>query len=128
MAGVTVSVLDANVIIAAGSYADTHHAEALGELRSAIRRGRIGMAELTLAEVLVAPYRQGTAGAREEFLAQIGVEPLPLGEGHYRGLAKLRAESGLTMPDAVVLFAALREGGDIVLFDRRLTPPRGIAD
>lgn len=116
----TLTVLDANVIIAAGNHTDSFHDAALAHLRAAVRRGDLGMAELTLAEVLVEPYRSGTVEERNGFLDAIGVKPLALGAGSFRRLARLRAETGLKMPDAVVLHTTLSEDAELVTFDRRL--------
>ena len=74
---------------------------------------------VTLAEVLVHPARHCTESAVLNTLISIGMR-----ESQMRvdavALARLRAESGLKMPDCLVLATAIWHGTDVLTFDAQL--------
>ncbi len=111
-------ILDANVVIAALNAEGAHHADAVDVLAEAAGEP-LRMPELTLAEAFVAHARAGTAARAAAVLDELGVEMAPAA-GDPMALARLRAESGLRMPDCVVLQCAERQGEPLVTFDRRL--------
>lgn len=75
---------------------------------------------LTLAEVLVAPVRLGRLEPVLAALADLEVATLPFPADGAIRLARLRADTGLKMPDCCVLLAAADSGGRLATFDDRL--------
>lgn len=114
MAGLIVA--DASVLIAYLDPNDVHHAAAIQGL---VDVDRFVVHPVTLAEVLVHPVRQGTEVAVVNILASIGlvasdmaIEPL--------ALARLRVDSGLKLPDCLVLATAIWHHVGILTFDDQL--------
>jgi predicted nucleic acid-binding protein len=110
-------VVDASVLIAYLDRADAHHAAALELLADATPP--LLVHPITLAEVLVAPTRHGSADRAWLVLQSIGVElhteaidPLQL--------ARLRVDTALRLPDCSVLAAAAHHGCAVATFDERL--------
>ena len=58
-------------------------------------------------------------------IAQLGVSELALGEGATARLARLRADTGLKLPDCCVLAAAQRFQGAVASFDAELLGAAG---
>ncbi len=110
------TVVDASVLIAWLDAADPHHADAI---RTLTHVDRFVVHPLTLAEVLVHPVRLGLEGDVVARLGAIGmiVSSLPIDPV---ALARIRAESGLKMPDCVVVACARAHLADISTFDSRL--------
>ncbi len=110
-------VVDASVLIAYLDRADAHHAMAIDVLSHAVTP--LVAHPITLAEVLVAPTRNGTADAAWNVLSAIGVEvhaqPIdPI------VLASVRVRTGLRMPDCCVVAAARELRCTVATFDERL--------
>ncbi|MDQ3527482.1 MAG: PIN domain-containing protein, partial [Actinomycetota bacterium] len=74
----------------------------------------------SLAECLVLPARAGRAETVVELLAGWETVVLPVTAEDAVGLARLRAGSGLKMPDCVVVHAAMTVGAQLATFDSRL--------
>lgn len=115
-------VLDANVIIAFLDEKNVHHSRSI-DLLSEYEFAPWVMHEVTLAEVLAGPAKAGTVAAEKVWAAiqELGVisaesEVSPL------GVATLRAETGLPIPDCLVILTA--DGPDsenqIMTFDEPL--------
>lgn len=117
MAGVI--VLDASVLIAYLDRDDVQHARAEGLLAEEIDDDFAANA-LTLAEVLVAPAREGRLDAAREALDDLEVKELPLPADSAVKLAHLRAATNLKMPDCCVLLAAEEAQARVASFDARL--------
>jgi predicted nucleic acid-binding protein len=86
---------------------------------------------LTLLEVLVVPYRAGNRSLAERYEALLtrsrGVRLLDLSHDHLRAAAQLRAATGVKVPDALQIVAAIGAGcSTFVTNDRRLPPIRGL--
>lgn len=113
-------VLDASVLIAYLDGRDEHHEQAERLLAEAIDDD-LGINSLTLAEVLVAPVRDGRLGSVQAVLRDLEVMELPLPPDPALLLAQLRASTGLKLPDCCVLLAAEDAGGSVASFDHRLT-------
>jgi predicted nucleic acid-binding protein len=77
---------------------------------------------MTIAEVLVGPARRGDSyvNTATRALEQIQVTELPLPPDAGRDLAKIRASSGLRLPDCCVLLSAERTHATLATFDGRL--------
>lgn len=87
--------------------------------------------ELTLLEVLVVPYRVGNRQLAERYEALLtrsrGIRMVPLTRGQLRAAAQLRATSGVKVPDALQLVAAMGAGCKVfVTNDRRLPQVPGL--
>lgn len=83
------------------------------------------LSTLTAAELLVRPFRAGDAssGAVEGFLRFFGA--IRLADVTYaiaREAARIRAVTGLTMPDAVVIATAIESRAEVVVTNDRRWP------
>lgn len=112
-------VLDASVLIAYLDGSDAHHAAAERVLTEAVADD-LGVNPLTLAEVLVAPVRDGRLEPAQAALRDLEIEELPFLPDAGVRLAELRAHTGLRMPDCCVLLAAEAAGASVATFDDRL--------
>jgi predicted nucleic acid-binding protein len=86
---------------------------------------------LTLLEVLVLPYRAGHRSLAERYEALLtrgrGVQLVELSHSQLRAAAQLRAVTGVKVPDALQLVAAIGAGcKTFVTNDRRLPSIPGI--
>lgn len=109
-------VLDASVLIAYLEGEDEHHQAAEALLEREIDDD-FGANSLTLAEVLVVPARDDRLDEVQLTLRELEVEELPFPGDAAVKLARLRAETGLKMPDCCVLLAAEHVGGRVASFD-----------
>lgn len=87
--------------------------------------------ELTIAELLPVPLRTGatalTAAYQALFSPASPIEARPVSRPVIESAARLRARSGLRLPDALHVAAALEAGcGTFVTNDLRLRPPEGL--
>ncbi|MHB8290689.1 MAG: type II toxin-antitoxin system VapC family toxin [Acidimicrobiales bacterium] len=114
-----VIVLDASVLIAYLDADDDRHVVAESLLAREIDDD-LGMNPLTLAEVLVAPVREGHLRQAQEALRDLEVNELPFPSDTAVRLAELRATTGLRMPDCCVVLAAEDAGATVASFDRQL--------
>ena len=117
MAGVI--VLDASVLIAYLDSDDAHHTLAEDLLAREIDDD-FAASPLTLAEVLVVPVRDGRLEEVRAALDGLEVKETPFPADTPVKLARLRAGSGLKMPDCCVLLAADAAGARIASFDGAL--------
>jgi predicted nucleic acid-binding protein len=114
-----VIVFDASVLIAYLDAADDLHGEAETLLAGAID-DEFGANSLTLAEVLVAPMRRGRLAVVQSALSELELNELPFPNGTAVRLARLRAATGLRMPDCCVLLAAEDAHATVASFDDQL--------
>jgi predicted nucleic acid-binding protein len=114
-----VIVLDASVLIAFLDGEDNHHAAAEQLLTEAIDDD-LAVNSLTLAEVLVAPARDGRLDPVLAALHALEIQELPFPADTAVRLAQLRATTGLKMPDCCVLLAAEDAAATVASFDERL--------
>lgn len=112
-------ILDASVLIAHLDPSDVHH-DAATELLVGAARTEFAASLVTFAEVLVGPARAGQIDAARATLDDLGVVELPLPDDASNRLAKLRADTGLRLPDCCVLLAAAGTGGRVLSFNERL--------
>jgi predicted nucleic acid-binding protein len=117
MAGVI--VLDASVLIAYLDGEDNHHGRAETLLAREIDDD-FAVNSLTLAEVLVAPAREGRLDAVRKALQDLELQELPFPVDTAVMLAALRASTNLKMPDCCVLLAAQDAHARLASFDDRL--------
>ncbi|RKR76577.1 type II toxin-antitoxin system VapC family toxin [Frondihabitans australicus] len=112
-------ILDANVLIAYGSRDDPHH-DAAVSLLNEFAGQPFAASAVTRAEVLVHPVKKDTVST-----ALAGHEALELRFVDLRAevaldLARVRASTGLRLPDAVVVLLARQLDGIIATFDAGL--------
>lgn len=114
-------VLDAGVLIGYLEPADAWHDDATRLLTECVGQPW-GAHPMTVAEVLVGPARRGDAWFDQAIavLAALEVTELPVGAGDAQRLARLRASTGLRLPDCCVLLAATDANATLASFDRRL--------
>jgi predicted nucleic acid-binding protein len=117
MAGVI--VMDASVLIAYLDAEDPHHQAAESLLAREIN-DEFAANPLTLAEVLVGPSRTGRLDAARSALRELEVAEQPFPTDTAVRLARLRADTGLRMPDCCVLLAAQDAVARVAAFDDRL--------
>jgi predicted nucleic acid-binding protein len=115
------SVVDTSVLVAFLETTDSHHAAAVRELTRARASHSLLIPAVVYAEVLVGPCRLGSKAesVADRFLSRIGgVETVSVAIA--RRAAKIRAASGLKLPDALVIATGLELDADEVLTaDRR---------
>jgi predicted nucleic acid-binding protein len=112
-------VVDAGALIALLDENHKHHRWAFGMFQATLGLGLV-MPALTYAEVLVHPTRAGQADTFENNIAGLGLDIRPIFDTDTRGLAEIRAESSLKMPDAIVLQLALAEQATLATTDTSL--------
>lgn len=112
-------VLDASVLIAFFDDTDAHHAAAETLLADVID-DEFAANTLTLAEVLVAPARDGRLDEVRTALRDLEVHELQFPANSAGKLAQIRVETKLKMPDCCVLLAAEDSRAQIASFDDRL--------
>jgi predicted nucleic acid-binding protein len=79
---------------------------------------------VTAAELLVRPFRAGpdSVGIIEGFLRFYGIRLVDVTYGIAREAARIRALTGLPMPDAIVIGSAIDQAADIVVTNDRRWP------
>lgn len=113
-------VLDASALIAHLDGHDTHH-DRVEALLLEHDDAALSASVVTLAETLVGPARAGLLERAQSALATLAVQPIGLDLVASAELARIRAETGLRMPDCCVLHAAEAVGAELVVtFDDRL--------
>lgn len=81
----------------------------------------VGASVVTLAEVLVRSIALGEEQGRVELLQEMEIHPLGVPGWRFVDLARVRASTGLKLPDCCVLLAAKQVKADAVAsFDDRL--------
>jgi predicted nucleic acid-binding protein len=114
-----VIVLDASVLIAYLDRNDNHHDRAYTLLEREVGDD-FAVNTLTLAEVLVAPAREGRIDAVRAALLDLGIAEMAFPSETAVSLADLRASTTLKMPDCCVLLAAEHSQARLASFDDRL--------
>jgi len=109
VAGLT--VLDASVLLAHLDDTDPHTQAARTILAEA---DMLAVSTLTLGEVLVGAARAGRLDEQLAALAALEINEIPIEPGAGAGLARLRVDTGLRMPDCCVLHAAGVSGAEAV--------------
>jgi len=117
-------ILDACVLIALANPDHVHYESA----RAIATSGQtLGVTAVTMAEYLVKPAQFGLDVVAEERRIVSGLRLTQLTEGTLAKtaswparIASLRAETGLKMPDVIVLAAAMATDSSVATFDARL--------
>lgn len=117
-----VKILDANVVIAFMEDSNALHGRAV-ELLDLQEDEQLLMHETTMAEVLVGPAGRGDAALDRAYARLIEMQIERVGTGASPAdVAKLRARTGLPIPDCLVILTAAPPDDDttILTFDQRL--------
>jgi predicted nucleic acid-binding protein len=79
---------------------------------------------VTAAEILVRPFRAGaeSVGVVEGFLRFFGLRIVDATYANTRESARIRAATGLSMPDAIVVGSATDQGAAVVVTNDRAWP------
>ena len=112
-------ILDASVLIALLRRSDANHSWAQ-EFFKQTTDSDWGISSLTLAEVLVYPSRTNAAESLLGDIAGLHLHVFGMDESEAVSLAKLRASTGLKMPDAVVLQLAISQAAALATLDQTL--------
>ncbi|WP_306231196.1 type II toxin-antitoxin system VapC family toxin [Agrococcus beijingensis] len=110
-------VLDAGVIIAHLDGDDALHART-EELLNSLAPAPLAASVLTIAECLAHPASRGILSRAERAIEQLGVARIALSADGAAAIATIRSETGLRMPDAVVVHTAELLGAQLATTDR----------
>lgn len=131
LAGKTV-YLDANIIIYLLEGFKSHEA-ALARLLKAIEDGEIRCvtSEMTVAEVLVRPFKDGASEQIKTYLDALNdpklVTLMPVSMQTFVDAAFTRAETGMKLPDAIHVAAASQADCNIFLTnDKKIKTPKSL--
>lgn len=105
------TVLDASILLAHLDDTDPH-ADAAKTILAG--EGEWAASTITLAEVLVGAARAQRLDEQLAVLAALEIREVSIDQGAAAQLARLRAETGLRMPDCCVLHAAAQTHADAV--------------
>ena len=117
-------VLDSGVLIAFLNPADAHHERARNFLVEHADES-FSVTALTLAECLVHPVRADKLLVALESLITLELDVEDMRERDAVPLARLREETGLKMPDAVVVHSAIASDGSVATTDAALSTAAG---
>jgi predicted nucleic acid-binding protein len=112
-------VLDAGALIGLFDRFDPHHKWAMEMLRDTSSLD-LATSALTYAESRVQPARAGKQSRYESAFHSLGAKIYPLEPEYASDLAKIRSDTGLKMPDAVVLQLTLQLGAELATTDKLL--------
>ncbi len=103
------TILDASILLAHLDDTDPHTEAA----KTILAEGdALAASTITLAEVLVGAARVGRLDEELAALSRLVISEVPIERGAAAQLARLRAETGLRMPDCCVVHAASVTGAD----------------
>ena len=120
--------LDANVLIAAFNSKDAHHDWAITFIRDTAAEDFV-ISALNYAEILVNPTRHGVLSEFRKSIDSLGYEIAPISPEDAVDIAQVRSETGLRMPDAVVIHTAHAHSASLATTDSqvaRIATERGI--
>lgn len=122
-------LIDSSVVLAylSGGEAGSTRAEELFDSFVATGRNPASLSMITVAEILVRPFRRGPAAlaTAEGFLQHFAdLRLVPVSYDVAREGARLRASASLPMPDALIIASGLVAGVDLLVTDDRSWRPR----
>lgn len=117
MAGI---VLDASVLIALYASNDANHKWAISFFKQTLDR-ELKMSVLNFSECLVHPMRAGALQQFQDGIFGLGIQISGLDPESATELAKLRAKTGLRMPDVLVLHHSLTSNAALATTDQQLS-------
>ena len=113
----TLTVVDASIIVAALEPDDAHHETASAALMDHAAEGEVMLPASAYAEALVHPLQAGPEGAAavDAFLDRAAVVVVDVDAPSARAAAELRAVHRIRLADALVLGVAASHRADVVL-------------
>lgn len=114
-----IMVLDTSYLIAQANPDDKHHAAATSILASWSHYD-YAASVMTLAEFYVIPAQTDKLAQAHKFVDNLRVRALDIPADAAAELAAIRADNGLKLPDACVLYAAQQHGEALATFDAKL--------
>jgi predicted nucleic acid-binding protein len=122
-------LVDSSVVLAylAGGEAGSERAEELFDGYIATGRNPASLSMVTVGEILVRPFRRGSAAlaTAEGFLQHFAdLRLVPVTYEVAREAARLRALTDLSMPDALIVSSARVMGTDVLVTNDRSWRPR----
>jgi predicted nucleic acid-binding protein len=122
-------LVDSSVVLAylAGGEAGSERAEELFDACVATGRNPASVSMVTVGEILVRPFRRGSAAlaTAEGFLQHFAdLRLVPVTYEVAREAARLRALTDLSMPDALIVSSARVIGADLLVTNDRSWRPR----
>jgi len=112
------TLLDANILIAVLKHDDAHHERVMAFL--ATNTDSLCVPALSLAEAMVNQVRAGRGQQSYDAVLAMGTQVLPGELVAPLELARTRVETGLRMPDCVVLASAQAVNAKLATTDARL--------
>ena len=112
-------VIDANILFGLFDAGDALHDKAV-RLLDTYADDQWSTSVLTLAEFYVHPAKSNGLARAERFITDLGIISVPLLSTDAAPLARVRANSGLKLPDAVVLWLAQSTSATLMTLDDRL--------
>lgn len=117
-------LIDSSVVLSylTGAEAGSARAEELFDAYIATGRNPASLSMVTVAEILVRPFRRGPAAVAtaEAFLQHFAdIRLVPVTYDVAREGARLRASTELPMPDALIIASGLVVGADAIVTDDR---------
>ena len=112
-------VIDANILFGLFDAGDALHDKVV-RLLDKYADDQWEASVLTLAEFYVHPARSNDLARAERFITDLGITSVPLLSAEAAPLARVRADSGLKLPDAVVLWLAQSSSATLMTLDDRL--------
>jgi predicted nucleic acid-binding protein len=112
-------VLDTGILIAYANPDDAHH-RGVTRFLSEFSGEPFSVTPITLAEALIHPVRADIVGGMVKAIATLELYVEDMREQDAAPLARVRAATGLKMPDALVIHTAERYGGSVATTDARL--------
>ena len=112
-------ILDANVLIALVDRTDIHHQWGFGFARETADYAW-ALSALTFAEVLVQPTRANRENSMLKAVESLRIETVDFMAANAEPVARIRATTGLKIPDAVVLQTAISEKAALATTDKQL--------
>lgn len=120
--------LDANVLIAAFNSKDAHHDWAIAFITDTAAEDFV-ISALNYAEILVSPTRKGILSKFRKSIDSLGYEIGAISPEDAVDIAQIRSETGLRMPDAVVVHTAHAHSASLATTDAqvaKIATERGI--
>jgi len=115
------TLVDTSVVIALSNQHDVHYQSAITDYNER-QKQQLRISVVTLSEALVIPARYGTNEFNQisRMLKLTFNDPLDVTNSIASSAANIRAQSRISLPDALILATALEHEMDLWTFDKKL--------
>ena len=115
------TLVDTSVVIALGNQHDVHYQSAITDYNDR-QKQQLRISVVTLSEALVIPARYGTNEFNQisRMLKLTFNDPLDVTNSIASSAVNIRAQSKISLPDALILATALEHEMDLWTFDKKL--------